>query len=158
MAKLGILNPAGDRFANVIVGDPARYPDAVDLTAVEPCPGRGWEWDGAVATPPMPVLDMSPGVVTTPMMTHVAFLKRLTGAEEERLDAALQASWQVRAGFRKFENAREIDVRDADLQTQIAGFGASGILDAPERVPVLLAEIAITERGAINPATFEVTP
>lgn len=156
MAKLGILNAAGDTLVNVIVGDLVLYPDAVDLTGVDPCPGRGWGWDGAAGTPPTP--QPAPVATTTPMMTHVAFLKRLTDTEQERLDAALQASWQVRAGFRMFQSARVIDVRDTNLQTQIAGFGASGILDAPERAPVLLSEIALTEKGAIDPVTFYVTP
>lgn len=143
MAQLGILSAAGDVFVNVIVGDPLRYPDAVDLTGVEPCPGKGWGWDGAVATPPPP----APAAVSS-RMTQLYFLRRATAAERTAIRGARATDPKLDDAMYLFEQARDVDV-SLPLTQQLVGYLALQGYIAADRVADLLAPAPVGEDGVL---------
>ena len=93
----------------------------------------------------------------TPLMTHYAFLARLTLDEHVAIEEAMLSSTLLRVAKQRFDAAREVDVSLPETQ-QFVGLLAQLGLIAPERVPTLLAEMPLTERGAIHPDTHLVTP
>lgn len=93
----------------------------------------------------------------TPLMTHYAFLARLTLDEHAAIEDAMPTNTLLRVAKQRFDAAREVDVSLPETQ-QFVGLLAQMGLIAPERVPTLLAEMPLTERGAIHPDTHTVTP
>lgn len=85
MAKLAILNAAGDSVVNVIVGDADQWPGAVDVGGFDPCPGPGWTYDGsAFAAPPA-----APPAAADPRIPRDDFIERFV--PEEWLDGQQRA-------------------------------------------------------------------
>lgn len=139
--------------ANIIVA--ADWPGGVDITALDPKPGIGWTFANGTFTPPVPT---PPVVAVTPLMTHLAFLERMTAEEYGRFENFLATSVEARFAKAKFDIARDVNVQRPDVQGFAYTLRAVGVLLADERVAALLALKPLTETGAINPVTFEVTP
>lgn len=136
--------------ADVIVAE--AWPEGVDVTELTPRPGPGWSYDGQAFAPSAEV-----PAPATPLMTHYAFLARLTLAEHVAIEEAMPANTLLRVAKQRFDAARDVDVSLPETQ-QFVGLLAQMGLIAPERVPTLLAEMPLTERGAIHPDTHTVTP
>lgn len=96
-------------------------------------------------------------VTHTSLMTHYAFLVRLTLDEHVAIEDAMPTSTLLRVAKQRFDAASEVDVSLPETQ-QFVGLLAQLGLIAAERVPALLAEKPLNERGAIHPETLEVTP
>lgn len=94
----------------------------------------------------------------TPLMTHTAFYRRLLDEEKQRFDTLLQNSWQARQALREFEGALNIDVNDVAFQNFVNFFVLAGVVQDVTRVPILKSPISLSETGAINPLTMQVTP
>lgn len=134
------------------------WPGAIDVTDLSQRPGPGWVYDGQTFTPPVDVSDLpTPEITHTPLMTHYAFLARLTLDEHVAIEDAMPTNTLLRVAKQRFDAAREVDVSLPETQ-QFVGLLAQMGLIAPERVPTLLAEMPLTERGAIHPDTHTVTP
>lgn len=138
--------------ANAIVAD--AWPDGIDVTDLSPRPGPGWLFDGSAFSPPAPV---EPEIETTPLMTHFAWLSRLTLEEHVSIEEAMPSSPLLRVAKQRFDAAREVDVSLPEVQ-QFVGVLVQMQLLAAERAPDLLAPKPLTERGAIHPTTHEITP
>jgi hypothetical protein len=104
------------------------------------------------------VRDAEPALTSTPLMTHLAFLERMTAEEYGRFENFLASSVDARFAKAKFDIARDVNVQRPDVQGFAYTLRAVGVLLADERVAALLALKPLNETGAINPVTFEVTP
>lgn len=155
MAEYAIIESGA--VVNVIVADEG-WPTGINITALDPKPGIGWTFAGGVfaAPPAEPAQAPEPPITHTPRMTHFAFLRRLTLAEHIGIETATATDVTLRVAKQRFDAARDINVSFAETQ-QLVGYMAQQGLLAPARVPQLLALIALTEEGAINPSTGEVT-
>lgn len=143
----------GNTVANVIVAD--SWPGGIDVTDLVPRPGAGWTYDGLTFAPPAPV---DPVIATTPRMTHLAFLERMTAEEYGRFEALLASSVEARFAKAKFDIAQDVVVTRADVVTFAHTLRAVGVLLSDERVAALLALKPLSETGAIHPVTLVVTP
>lgn len=81
----------------------------------------------------------SPVPTTTPRMTHLGFLKRLTAEEWGRLEALLAASVEARFAKAQFDSARNVDVELPEVQAFAYTLRAVGVLTDDSRVAALLA-------------------
>lgn len=95
--------------------------------------GQGSVVGYQIANPP------APAPTTTPRMTHLGFLKRLTAQEWGKLEALLAASVEARFAKAQFDIARDVNVDLPEVQTFAYTLRAVGVLDADERVAALLA-------------------
>lgn len=129
--------------ANVVLAD--AWPGGIDVTDITPRPGPGWLYDGETFTRPEPV---EPVVQTTHLMTHYAFLRRLTLEEHVAIELAMPGDPLLRVAKQRFDAAREVNVSNAETQ-QLVGYLAQQQIIAPERVAALLAPIDITDEGAV---------
>lgn len=121
--------------ASVILAD--TWPDGVDVTDIVPRPAPGWLYDGETFSRPEPV---EPVVQTTNLMTHYAFLRRLTLEEHVAIELAMPGDPLLRVAKQRFDAAREVDVSNAETQ-QLVGYLAQQQIIAAERVAELLAPI-----------------
>lgn len=158
MARFALL----DRFGIVanIIDAPEGWPDGINITTLVPSPGIGWSFtNGAFTAPPAdPIPTPDPPITTTPRMTHLAFLERMTADEYGRFEALLANSVEARFAKAKFDIAQDVVVTRADVQNFAYTLRAVGVLLSDERVAALLALKPLSETGAIHPVTFEVTP
>lgn len=158
MAEYALL----DRFAvvaNVIVA-PDGWPDGINITTLVPKPGIGWTYANGVFTAPPadPAPEPTPAPTHTHLMTHLAFLERMTAEEYGRFEGLLAQSVEARFAKAKFDMARDVNVTRADVQTFAYTLRAVGVLLSDDRVAALLALKPLSETGAINPLTGAVTP
>lgn len=130
--------------ANVILAD--SWPSGIDITDITPRPGPGWLYDGQVFTAPEPV---EPVVQTTPYMTHIGFLLRMTPQERTAVRAATASDPILDDAMFLFNSAQRIDVTLPETQMLVGYLAQSGLI-APERVPELLAPIPIDSPHAVQ--------
>jgi hypothetical protein len=144
---------------NVIVADEG-WPEGVNITTLDPKPAIGWTFEnGVFAAPPVePAPEPTPAPTHTNLMTHLAFLERMTPEEYGRFETFLASSVEARFAKAKFDMARDVNVLRTDVQTFAYTLRAVGVLLSDERVAALLALKPLSETGAINPLTGAVTP
>lgn len=131
----------------------------IDVTDLDPRPSIGWAYDGEtfVAPEEIPEPPLPEPITETPLMTHYAFLNRFTFEELVAIEMATDGDITLRVARLKFDKSKEIDVSLAEVQNYV-GYMAMLTLISGERIPTILAPIGISEKGAIHPVTFEVTP
>ena len=144
---------------NVIVA-PEGWPQGINITTLDPKPAIGWTFENGVFTAP----PVEPGPAPTPtpththLMTHLAFLERMTAEEYGRFEGLLAQSVDARFAKAKFDIARDVNVLRTDVQAFAYTLRAVGVLLSDARVAALLALKPLSETGAINPLTGAVTP
>lgn len=74
MRTLALLD--GNTVANIIIGDPGKWPGAIDITDSDPRPGPGWSYDGAVFAPPA-----QSAPAPKPVIPRDDFIERFTPTE-----------------------------------------------------------------------------
>ncbi len=144
---------ASGRVINVIVGDPALYPGAIDVTDLPQRPAPGWAWVGGTSfTPPADV-----PVWLGTRITRLAFRQRLTdpvlvAIELASIDnpAATPAQRQFAAQLRVMaENVRiatYIDLARPDTRAGVQALEAAGLLPAGRALQILDAPVQPNER------------
>ncbi|GIX38017.1 MAG: hypothetical protein KatS3mg127_1256 [Silanimonas sp.] len=132
--------------SNVVVGELADFPGAIDITELNPRPGPGWTYVDGEFTPPAE--NAPPPPATSPRMTHLYFLSRFTPAERLAVREATQADPVLDDAMFLFNAARDIDVT-LPMTQQLVGYMAQQGLIAPGRVPELLAEAPLGENGVL---------
>lgn len=157
MAEFAIIESGA--VVNVIVADEG-WPKGINITTLDPKPAIGWAFvDGAFVAPPVePEPAPTPAPTHTHLMTHLAFLERMTAEEYGRFEGLLAQSVEARFAKAKFDMARDVNVLRTDVQTFAYTLRAVGVLLSDERVAALLALKPLSETGAINPLTGAVTP
>lgn len=130
--------------ASVILAD--TWPNAIDVTDLSPRPAPGWLYDGEAFTRPEP---MEPVVQTTHLMTHYAFLRRLTLEEHVAIELAMPSDPLLRVAKQRFDAAREVNVGHAETQQLVGYLAQQGIID-PQRVEHLLLPIDASDEGAVR--------
>lgn len=153
MSRILAIITAG-AVANVILGDPAQFPGAVDVTDTVPRPGPGWLYDGIDFTPPA----ASPGVEDR-RITRLAFDQRFTQSERIGIDlasiddpAATTTDRQQAASLRdmrsQVNNATFIDLDRPDTRAGVEQLEAIGLLALGRAAEILDAPVMPEERPA----------
>lgn len=152
MSRLLALVASG-RVINVIVGDPALYPGAIDVTDLPQRPAPGWSWAGGTSFTPPADVPVSLGT----RITRLAFRQRLTdpvlvAIELASIDnpAATPAQRQFAAQLRVMaENVRiatYIDLARPDTRAGVQALEAAGLLPPGRALQILDAPVQPNER------------
>jgi hypothetical protein len=113
----------------------------VDLDGIEPQPGPGWTFKDGAFSPPPPVVDSRP-----PVITRIAFSSRLTDAEYVGIIAAAKTDVAVEAWLAKFNMVIQIDLSDQRTQAGVALLVSKGLLTQARADEILTAPVAEEER------------
>lgn len=143
------------RVTNIIVAD--SWPGGVDITEAHQRPDIGWHYRDGEFFAPEPQPEPDSPTLTTTLMTHLAFLSRLTIAEHVAIEEAMPTSALLRVAKQRFDAARDIDVAAEDTRQFVMLLAQSGFI-TESRATDMLQPIPLAQRGAINPTTLEVTP
>lgn len=146
MARILALIDAGI-VVNAIIGDTVDFPDAVDVTDLDPRPGPGWTYDGVTFTPPEPAVEL-----VSRKITRLAFRNRFTQAELVALEiaslddpsatmAARQQAASLRVMNANLATASFIDLDRADTRAGVMQLEAGGLLAAGRGAAILDAPI-----------------
>jgi hypothetical protein len=146
MRTLALLTADGTAVANLIIGDAAQWPDAIDVTDIDPRPGPGWAYDGVAFAAPPPAPADAP--VLSPRMTRLYLLNRYTAAERAAIRAARATDPVLDDAMYLFEQAQNVDV-SLPLTQQLVGYLAQQGHIAAERVAEILAPAPLGEDGVL---------
>lgn len=141
---------AGGVVQNVILGDPADFPDAIDVTDLNPRPGPGWLYQGGEFDPPPPAV--APDLGTK--ITKLAFRQRLTDPVLVAIELAAihnpaatlqqqQLAAQLRVMQENVRVATYIDLARPDTRAGVQALEAAGLL--PSAAAVLDAPVQAHE-------------
>lgn len=152
MRQLAIV--VDNRIDNLILGNPADFPDALDVTDMVPQPGIGWvrAAPGEPFQPPAAV-----PVVEDRRVTRLAFRNRFTQAELVAMEmaaldnpAGTSSQRQAAAGLRvmlaNVDAATFIDLSRADTRAGVQQLEAAGIIGAGRAAAILDGPITEVER------------
>lgn len=125
---------------DAIIAFAADYPNAIDVTDIDPRPAPGWLYDGAAFSPPLEVAP-EPEAPRARHVTNLAFDLRFT--EDERIaikraslgdtDSALT----VAVRLERAAKATFTDLDDAVTRAGVEGFEVFGLI-APGRASEIL--------------------
>lgn len=136
---------------NVIVGDPALFPGAIDVTDTVPRPAPGWLYEAGDFTPPA---DNSPPEKRH--VTRLAFRNRFTLAELTAIEIACldvptastvqrQQAAALRVMQRQVDTATYIDLERPDTRAGVQQLEAMGVIAAGRALQILDAPIQPAE-------------
>jgi hypothetical protein len=151
MSRILALIAAG-AVANVIIGNPADYPDAIDVTDTDPRPGPGWSYDGTRFARPAVL-----AIVEPRRITRLAFDQRFTQAERIAIDlasiddpAATTETRQRAASLRdmrhQVNNATFIDLDRPDTRAGVEQLETAGLIGVGRAAEILDAPVQPHER------------
>lgn len=153
MRNLAIV--AAGIVANVILGNAADYPDAVDVTDTDPRPAPGWRYDGTAFTPP----DYVPPepVAESRIITNLAFDLRFTAAERVAVEMASlddpsasaearQQAAYIRVSLQRADKASWVDLDAEVTRTSVQQFEARGLIAEGRATEILDAPVQDSER------------
>ena len=146
MRTLALLTADGSAVANLIIGELAQWPAAIDVTDIAPRPGPGWSYDGLAFGAPPAAPAAAPAL--SPRMTRLYFLNRYIEAERTAIRAARASDPVLDDGMYLFEQALDVDVT-LPLTQQLVGYLAQQGLIAADRVAALLAPAPLGEDGVL---------
>lgn len=131
---------------NVIIGDPANFPTAIDVSAVSQRPAPGWTFDGESFHPPIAVeVPATPGARK---ITNLAFDLRFTTEERIAIEMASlddpaaplaqrKQAAEVRVSLQRANKAGFTDLDDPVTRTGVEQFELLGLI-APGRSAAIL--------------------
>jgi len=142
----------GAAVVNVFLGNPVDFPDAIDITDLEPRPGPGWVYIDGEFAPPAPAEDAADRRVT-----RLAFRSRFTqdelvGIEIAALDdpaAAMEARQQaaaLRVMQRNVDTATFVDLERDEVRGGVAQLEALGLIGVGRAAEILDTPVDPGER------------
>jgi hypothetical protein len=141
---------AGGVVQNVILGEIAEYPGAIDVTDLNPRPAAGWLYQAGDFDPPPPAA--APNLGTR--ITKLAFRQRLTDPVLVAIELAAihnpaatpqqqQFAAQLRVMLENVRVATFIDLSRPDTRAGVQALEAAGLL--PSAAAVLDAPVQASE-------------
>lgn len=143
---------------NVILGEPAAFPSAMDVTDRFPCPGPGWAYDATTDVFTAPAIEPAPAPPPAPRhITRLAFRSRFTQSELVNMEiAALDVPTAVMADRQKAANLRVmlanlqaatyIDLDRPDTRAGVQQLETGGLIGAGRAAIILDATVSANER------------
>lgn len=141
--------------SNMIVGDAADFPGAIDVTDMASRPSIGWRYSDGNFTP----TTGAPGSEPTPRrITNLAFDLRFTADERVRIELAsmddpaadeearVQAA-HVRVALQRADKAQYTDLDDPVTRAGVEQFEAMGLIDEGRAAEILDGPISDRERA-----------
>jgi hypothetical protein len=126
----------GDLVDGIALADAPMSTDGtwVDLDGIEPQPGPGWTYSDGAFSPPPPVVDSRP-----PIITKLAFRFRLTDQEYIGILA-------VQAWLETFNMVTQINLADARTVAGVQQLAALDLLTDERAATILTAPVVEEER------------
>lgn len=113
----------------------------IDLDGIEPQPGPGWTYSDGAFSPPAPVVDSRP-----PIITKVAFRFRLTDQEYVGILAAAKTDIEVAAWVETFNMVSSIDLSNQRTKDGVANLVTKNLLTQARATTILTAPVQEGER------------
>lgn len=114
----------------------------IDLTGVDPEPGRDWTYKDGVFSPPV----QPPEPVYT-VVTKVAFRFRFTDAEYAGILAAAKTDVEVQAWYETFNMTTTIDLANQRTKDGVANLVSKNLLTQDRATEILTAPVQPGERA-----------
>jgi hypothetical protein len=133
----------GDLVDGIALADAPMSTDGtwVDLDGIEPQPGPGWTYSDGAFSPPPPVVDSRP-----PIITKLAFRFRLTDQEYIGILAAAKTEIAVQAWLETFNMVTQINLADARTVAGVQQLAALDLLTDERAATILTAPVVEEER------------
>jgi hypothetical protein len=113
----------------------------VDIDGIDPQPGPGWTYSDGAFSPPPPVVDSRP-----PVITKLAFRFRLTDQEYVGILAAAKTEIAVQAWVETFAMVTQVNLADARTIAGVQQLAALDLLTDERAATILTAPVAEEER------------
>lgn len=113
----------------------------IDLTDVNPEPGRDWSYKNGVFSPPPPPPPL-PNIIT-----KVAFRFRFTDAEYTAILAAAKTDVEVQAWYETFNMVATVDLDNQRTKDGVANLVSKNLLTQARADEILTAPVQPGERG-----------
>jgi hypothetical protein len=115
----------------------------IDLTGVDPEPGRDWTYKDGVFSPPVG----TPPAPLPNIVTKVAFRFRFTDAEYAGILAAAKTDTEVQAWYETFNMVATIDLDNQRTKDGVANLVSKNLLTQARATEILTAPVQPGERA-----------
>lgn len=145
-----------ERVANVVLGQLADWPGAIDITELKPRPGPGWLRDGQVFVPPPAPPPAPPAPNLGTRITKLAFRQRVGPQALAAIELASvhnaaapvpaqQLAASLRVMLADVQAATFIDLASPDTRAGVQSLEAAGLLPAGKAAEILDTPVQAAE-------------